>query len=210
MIHDPILRGLVIVLFVLSAAECGWAIITGRPPWTVVVSHGLHLVMAVAMVAMALPWGAELPTTGPALFFVLAAGWFVTLAVVAGRTAPQRMVYGYHVLMMAATAWMYALMDGQLLSGRSPERQPTEAGASMPDMDMASMNMPASSGSPSWLSAVSWVGVVSFTVAVVYWACRYVMALRHASTRLRSLGALGQTMMATGMAILFLATLFQI
>ena len=52
MIHDLVLRWLVTGLFVLSAAECVFAIITQRRPWTSVVSNGLHFVMAVAMVVM--------------------------------------------------------------------------------------------------------------------------------------------------------------
>lgn len=206
MIHDLILRWLVTVLFALSAAECGLAIITQRRPWTVVVSHGLHFVMAAAMAAMAWPWGARLPTTGPVLFFLLAAGWFVTLAVVVTRTTASRMVSGYHGLMMLATAWMYAIMDDDLL----PVRAPTPLGSSMPGMDMASMTTPASGGSPAWFSAVNWVGTVGFAGAAVFWVYRTVRERRSQAMRLRSLGDLGQVMMAGGMAVLFLATLFQI
>lgn len=81
MIHDLMLRWVVTGLFVLTAAECGLAIIAKRRPWTLIVNHGLHFAMAVAMAVMAWPWGARVPTTGPAVFFLLAAVWFGATAV---------------------------------------------------------------------------------------------------------------------------------
>ena len=77
-----------------------------------------------------LPWGAQLPATGPAVFFSLAAVWFVTLALVPAETVPLRAVYGYHALMMLAMAWMYTFIHGLLLPGRSSMHHDTA-------MDMA-------------------------------------------------------------------------
>lgn len=68
MIHDLVLRWVVTGLFVLTAAECVLAIVGKRRPWAWVVSHGLHFVMALAMVMMAWPSGAQLPSTGPTVF----------------------------------------------------------------------------------------------------------------------------------------------
>jgi hypothetical protein len=206
MIHDLMLRWVVTGLFVPTAAECGLAIVTKHRPWTLVLSHGLHFVMAVAMAAMAWPWVRQLPTTGPAVFFLLAAAWFVTTAVVAARTIALRGLYGYHGLMMLATGWMYAIMNGHLL----PVRSSTQPGMSMSGMDTAAMNMPARSGSPVWFSAVNWFGTVGFAVAAVFLTCRYFLERQHEAARSRSLGNLGQAMMAAGMTILFLATLFRI
>lgn len=210
MIHDLMLRWAVTGLFVLSAAEWGLEIITERRPWTSVISHGLHFVMAIAMAVMAWPWGAQLPMTGPAVFFLLATVWFVTMAVVVARTPALRGLDGYHGLMMLATAWMYAIMNGHLLPVRSSTRQRAQPGMSMPGMDMAAMNTPASSGSPIWFSAVNWFGTVSFAVAAVFWTYRYFIEPQHEAARCKSLGNLGQAMMAAGMAMLFLATLFRI
>ncbi|MEQ0607496.1 DUF5134 domain-containing protein, partial [Mycobacterium tuberculosis] len=109
MIHDLMLRWVVTGLFVLTAAECGLAIIAKRRPWTLIVNHGLHFAMAVAMAVMAWPWGARVPTTGPAVFFLLAAVWFGATAVVAVRGTATRGLYGYHGLMMLATAWILAI-----------------------------------------------------------------------------------------------------
>lgn len=210
MIHDLMLRWVVTGLFVLTAAECGLAIVINRRPWTLVVSHGLHFIMAVAMAAMAWPWRAQLPTTGPAVFFLLAAVGFVTMAVVAARTTAPRVLYGYHSLMMLATAWMYASMDGHLLPVRSGTQHRAQPGVPMPGMDMAGTNLAASSGPPIWFSAVNWVGTVGFAVAAIFWTYRYFTARHHQANRSRSLANLGQAMMAAGMTILFSATLFRI
>ncbi|KZS70782.1 hypothetical protein A4G27_25115 [Mycobacterium kansasii] len=201
MIHQLILRWVVTGLFALPAAECGLAIVTKGRPWRAVVGHGLHLLMAVAMAVMAWPWSARLPSTGPAVFFLLACVWFVTTAVVAPRQTAPRVLYGYHGLMMLATAWMYVTMNGHLLTVRSSAQH---------DIAMPGMDMPASSASPLWVGAVNWCGTVVFAVAAAFWTSRYVVERQHGAARLRTLGSLGQAMMASGMAILFLAMLFRI
>ena len=128
------------------------------------------------------------------------------MAVVAARTTGRRVLCGYHGLMMLASAWMYATMNGHLLHVQTS----TQPAMSMPDMDMAAMNVPASSAPPIWFSAVNWVGIVGFAVAAAYWTYRYIIERQHATTRFRSLGNLSQAMMAAGMIILFLAMLFEI
>jgi hypothetical protein len=200
MIHGLVLRWIVTGLFALSAVECVVPIITRRRPWTVVVSHGLHFLMAVAMAVMAWPWSMRSPTTGPAVFFLLAAVWFTTLGMVATRAPASRRLYGYHGLMMLATAWMYASMNNRLLLALSTGQPNT----SMPGMNVAGMN--AASGGPSiWVGAANWLGTVTFAIAAGFWASRYFTERQHDATRSVSLANLGQAAMATGMAILFLA-----
>jgi hypothetical protein len=206
MIHDLVLRWVVTGLFALSAAECGLAIATGRRSWVLILNQGLHFVMAVAMVAMAWSRDARFPTTGPAGFFLLAALVFMTVAVFAVRTTAQRGLYGYHGLMMLATAWMFAVMNGHLL----PTGSNTQPDTATPGMDMTAMNMPATSGTPIWFSAVNWFGAVGFAVAAVCWGYRYVVGRRHEAARLASLGSVAQTMMAAGMTIFFIAMLFRV
>jgi Domain of unknown function (DUF5134) len=205
MIHDIVVRWVVIGLFALTAVEFGIAVVTKPRPWTSAVNHALHFVMAVAMVAMAWPWRARLPTTGPAVFFLLAAVTFVAMAIFAVGTTSRRELYAYHGLMMLATAWMYVVMDGHLMPARSSARPEM----SMPGMEMSAMTMSVSN-SATWFSAVGWFGAVGFAVAAVFWSYRYVLDRRRKTAPRRSLGDLGQAMMAAGMAIFFLATLFRI
>ncbi|ETW26456.1 DUF5134 domain-containing protein [Mycobacterium gastri] len=210
MIQHLMLRWVVTGLFALPAVDCGLAIIRKGRPWTSVVGHGLHFVMAVAMAVMAWPWSMQLPTTGPAVFFLLATAWFVTMAVVAAQTAVPRVWYGYHSLMMLATAWMYAIMNGYPLPiGWSTQHHP-QPDTSVPGMDMAGMKMPATGSSPTWFSAVNWIGIVTFALAAAFFTGRHFIERKHQAPPSKSLGTLGQAMMAAGMAILFVATLFRI
>ena len=140
MIHDIVLRWVVTGLFALTAVEFGVAVVTKPRPWTSAVNHALHFVMAVAMVVMAWPWSAQLPTTGPAVFFLLAAVTFGAMAIFAIHTTSRRELYAYHGLMMLATAWMYAIMDSHLM----PARSSAQPEMSMPGMEMSAMKMPAS------------------------------------------------------------------
>ena len=117
MVHDLTLRWVVTVLFGLSAAECAFAIATGHRTWTLTVGRLLHVVMAVSMGVMAWPKGAELPTTEPMIFFLLATAWFAVIALTPPG-AGHRLVNGYHALMMLAMSWMYAVMNGHVLPGR--------------------------------------------------------------------------------------------
>ena len=209
------LRLVVTALFGLSAVECGRALITKHRPWTLGVNHGLHFVMAAAMVVMTWPWGMGLPMTAPAVFFFLAAGWFAATAAVATRTTTRRLLGGYHGLMMLATAWMYALMSGHLLPGGSGTQAHAEPDTSMPDMamagmDMAGMDMSAASSSPGWLNTVNWLGTIGFATAAVLWTCKHFTHRRNKTTQPRSLDNLGQATMAAGMTALFLSTLFPI
>jgi Trk-type K+ transport system membrane component len=206
MIHDIVLRWVVIGLFALTAVEYGVAVITKPRPWTSAVNHALHFVMAVAMVVMAWPWRTQLPTTEPAVFFLLAAVTFAAMAIFAVRTTTRRELYFYHGLMMLATAWMYAVMNSHLMPAGSSMQPDT----SMPGMDMSATSMPSTHESPIWFSVVGWIGVVGFAVAAVFWTYRYVLDRRRKTAPRRSLGDLGQAMMAAGMAIFFLATLFPI
>lgn len=210
MIHDLVLRWVVTGLFSFTAAECALAIAIKHRPWTRVVSHGLHLVMAVAMVVMAWPWGAQLPPTVPAVFFLLATVTFVTMALVEARTAGLRLGYGYHAVMMLATSWMYAIMGAQFFPANASTHDSAQPDTSMSGMDMGNPNTPASSGSTTWLDAVDWLGTVGFTVAAVFWTHWYFVKRRQERSRFGSLGNLSQAAMAVGMAILFLSTLFPI
>jgi hypothetical protein len=215
MIHDLWLRWVVTGLLVLSAAEWAYVIVTRRRAWTFVVSYVLHLVMAIAMAVMAWPWGTHLPTTGPAVFFLVAAVWFVTMTIVWARTVSRRALRAYHALMMLAMAWMYAVLNGHILPGQSGGGQRAEApGTPMPGMDMGAtdMNMTASSESPGWITAGNWFWLVGFAVAAVVWT--YIVAAKQRKPANKRWPGLlygtSQAMMAAGMAIMFSSMLFQV
>lgn len=207
MIHDLLLRWIVTTLFVLSAAECVYAIATGRRQWTRVVGHLLHFVMALAMVVMAWPRGAALPTTGPMLYFAVAAVWFVAMALV---HAGHRGINAYHAAMMLAMVWMYALMSGSLLPAPSDgTSQAGGVGGHHPMPGMPGMEMPGASakstGSAPFITGINWLFAVGFAFAVVWWLYRYFVERKAEPSQPshRFLGTIAQAMMAAGMAITF-------
>ena len=203
MIDDLVLRWVVTALFVLSAAEWGFAIVTQRRVWTAIVRYGLHFVMSIGMAVMVWPWGARLPTTGPAVFFLLATVWFVVATTfVSEKTVAKRAEYGYHALMMLAMAWMYAVMNGDLLPGQSATHHDMPGDMPMPDM-------PASAGPPGWITTIDWFWFAGLVVATVYWAYRFAAERSHGAVHRWWLDSLGQALMAAGMAIVFGAMLFQ-
>ena len=205
MIPDLFLRWIVTALFVLSAAECVYAIATGHRAWTHVISHSLHFVMSVAMVVMAWPRGMTLPITGPLLFFVAAALWFVAQMLV---HSGHRGINAYHAAMMLAMVWMYDVMSGSLEP--VPSEGTGQAGGghhSMPGMP--GMEMPGASadltGYPPFVSGLNWLCVAGFAVAVVWWLYRYFVERKAEPSQPshRFLGTIAQAMMAAGMAITF-------
>lgn len=215
MIGDIALRWFVTILFVLGAAECLFSLAVGSRRWTNVISQLLHAAMAVAMAVMAWPWGAALPTIAPMVFFLLATAWFIG-ATASPVCAGHRIAGTYHALMMLAMAWMYAVMNGHLLPGQAsyvadgtpaPAGHAGHAGMNMPGMDMSgpdTMVMDHGSGYPPYIDALNWVCTIGFAVATVYWLGRYLSLRINRSARAdQSLGALCQSMMAAGMAIMF-------
>ena len=182
----------------------GFAIASRHRVWTEVVRCELHFVMAIAMAVTAWPWGAQLPATGPAVFFLLAAVWFVISALVPAETAPRRAVYGYHALMMLAMAWMYAFIHGLLLPGHSSMHLHT-------DMDMAGGDVSAAAESPGWVTAINWFWFVGFVVAAVFWTFGFGAKRPDGPTYRwwRWLVTPAQATMAAAMSIMFGATLFE-
>lgn len=194
-----------------SSAFSGAPTVTQQRAWTSVVSNGLHLVMAIAMVVMLWPVGAALPTTGPAVFFLLAAGWFATLTALRAKTITALVGCSYHALMMLAMAWMYVAMSDQLLA--CPAAHQTMApGTSMPGMHMSGTDMAAGATAPGWVSAVNWFWLLAFAIAAIIWVIISVRARPRAGTESwRScLTHAGRAMMAAGMAIAFAAMVFGI
>ncbi|MGA4902355.1 DUF5134 domain-containing protein [Streptomyces griseoincarnatus] len=122
------------------------------------VDHALHAAMGLLMIAMAWPWGADLPAGPQVVLFSGGAVWFVVVAPLRAKGNSQgRAVLGAlpHVVMMAAMAWMVWAMDsaGTVAGG-------TGAGGmhDMPGMDMAG---------ETGLAAMSLSGTVPVVTAVV-------------------------------------------
>lgn len=209
MITDVVIRWVVTVLFGLSFAECGYALAAGHGRWTSSVNHVLHLVMSVAMILMAWPFGMIVPNRPLMVFFLGAAIWFVCIGVSVASGVRNRVVTGYHAAMMAAMAWMYALMDGTLLPGPSDTSgDPPASMPSMPGMNMSNADMSgAHSAHAGWIVNVNLFITVAFAAAAGYWLYRYFMeSADRTSGRpaiLAHAGVLCQSFMAAGMAIMF-------
>jgi Domain of unknown function (DUF5134) len=205
MIENLLLRGVVTGLFVLCAAVYGFVIVAQRRPWTSVVSDGLHFVMAIAMAVMAWTWGAQSPTTGPAVFFLLAGVWFAAMAVLSDCTVAQRVVGGYHAAMMVATAWMYSFAHQHRLPGQpNPDPEPVMPAPHMPrHLQLHPAHEHPSGQPPEWAGGLNWFWTVAFAVAAVFWVYRLVKARGTARQWQDSLPMLAQAMTAAGMAIMF-------
>lgn len=202
MVADLTLRWIVTVLFIAGAAASVYAVVVGHRTPRIVVGQGLHVVMAAAMVVMAWPQGAGLPTLAPMVFFLLATAWFVAVAVI----DPDHWASSiYHAVMMLAMAWMYAVMNGRILPGQAHSESSGGhhhhgAGATdMPAMDHGS------AGTPPYIEAVNWFAAVGFGLAAVWWLYRYIVRRRSlpATPADSCLGELGQALMAAGMSIMF-------
>lgn len=210
MINDLPLRWGLTGLFVFSAVTWWGALRATRHPWTSAVASGLHLAMAIAMAIMAWPWGAQLPTTGPAVFFLLAGLWFVALTVGSGRMLVQRAMYGYHALMMLAMSCMYLVMQGHCY-GEWGTHHHALHGMSMPNTDMAAINMLASSGSPRWVIVLNGIWMLTFCAATVFWVYRFfTQRQRSVAPCCHTRNNVGQAAMSAGMALMFGVLLFQI
>ncbi|MEU0297972.1 DUF5134 domain-containing protein [Streptomyces sp. NPDC006175] len=132
------LRWILTLLFCALAVHALWRVFApGSHSWTARLAHGLHGVMALAMFAMAWPWGMDLPGTPQVVFFSAAAVWFV-LAALALPSSPEPRLRALastlpHAVMTGAMAWMVVAMS----SGMSAEGAGGSQAHDMPGMDMS-------------------------------------------------------------------------
>ncbi|WP_406817689.1 DUF5134 domain-containing protein [Mycobacterium sp. M23085] len=175
MIGDPLLRWAVTVLFGLSVAAYTYLAVAQRGRWTCRVSDLLHLAMSVAMILMVWRVGSELPAIGPMAFFLLAGIWFMCVAVWASSASRQRLKTCYYAAMMAAMAWMYALMGGAVPGTPAHlHARPDSAVMDMPGMKLPSHDMSSASAGFPWVATANWIGVAGFAAVALYWAYRFV------------------------------------
>lgn len=206
MIDDLALRWTVTVLFGASIAGQVYVLVAQRGQWIGTVERLLNLVMSAAMLVMAWPAGMELPTVGPMVFFLAAAVWFVLVAAHVFSGTADRLTNGYHAIMMAAVAWLYAVMTGGLpgQAGQSPNHNLSRSpGMEMPGMDIS---VPQTA-EPGWITTLNWIATVGFAIAAVYWLYQY-FAQRRTNPVLQTghfadSGSLYQSFVASGMAIMF-------
>jgi len=196
LIYDVTLRWVVTALFVLSAAACVRAMVVDRQLVSNVVSHTVHIIMAIAMVVMAWPRGADLPARAPMIFFLAVSLWFAVETV---RSGSHRVVRAYNMMLMLATSWMYAAMGGLNLVTSSA----SDSMAAMPGMTMS--QTPDVSESMNWVGPLNWVCTIGFVVAAMFWLYRVIAARIEAvaDTAHQTAGLLCQLAMAAGMAIMF-------
>ncbi|MFB6813703.1 DUF5134 domain-containing protein [Streptomyces sp. NPDC056347] len=133
------LRWILTLLFCALTVYGLWRALAARShPWTARLAHGLHAVMALAMFAMAWPWGMDLPGTPQVVLFSAAAVWFVLAALtVPGVPGPRARALANalpHTVMTGAMAWMVAAMSSAMSMG---------AGGGGQAHDMPGMDMPA-------------------------------------------------------------------
>lgn len=171
MIGEPALRWAVTVLCGVSVAMYAYLTVAQHDRWTSRLTHLLHLTMSVAMVLMVWRVGLDLPAVGPTLFFLLAGLWFVGVAVRASPASRQRLKLCYYAVMMAAMAWMYALMSGAV---PGVSTHPDSSVMDMPGMKVSSHDMPPATAAISWVSVANWIGVAAFAAVALYWSYRFV------------------------------------
>lgn len=194
MIGDLALSWAVTLLFGASFAGHAYGLIAQRERWICTVERVLHIVMCAAMVVMAWPVGMKLSTLAPMAFFLAAAAWFVLVAAHVFSGDAGRLANGYHAVMMAAVAWLYAVMSSGPLSGRGHS----------PDHTMPGMDMPVPDTSePGWITTVDWIAAVGFASAAAYWLYRYFAQRETNPARLGNWGTLCHAFMAAGMAVMF-------
>lgn len=226
MIADLTLRWVVTLLFVFSAGDISFTMLTGRLRWPDQVGQLLHLVMAIAMAVMAWPQGAAGPTMAPMVFFVFAAAWFAVITWTPAGVG-RRIADTYHFAMMLAMAWMYAVMDDSLLrssSGHSAHMQGDTAhmqgdrhmsGHAHDHLHenmsghMHQSGIDAGTVDPAWITGINALWTVGFALAALFWLYQCVMRRRGELDAVADElshgrhGVLTQAMMAAGMSIMF-------
>lgn len=126
-----------------------------------------HLVMSLAMIAMAWAWtGGPTSPSGVLQIVVFGAAtvWFALRALTPGH---PRAVAGYHVVMNAAMVWMVAAMPqimGMSMSG-DPSGGHHHGGSSSAAGSVAI-------ATPAWVAAVTWLFAGLLLVTAVLWALR--------------------------------------
>ncbi|TCP42629.1 uncharacterized protein DUF5134 [Tamaricihabitans halophyticus] len=126
MIDAPVLRWLLTLVFAATTLWYARVLVLPAARLAVRVDAAWHMLMSIAMVAMAWPWGMSLPTVPQTVLFGVASVWFIGRIAFhrggdhAGTLAASRSAGVHHAAMMAAMAWMVASMPS-LMSGHGSD-----------------------------------------------------------------------------------------
>ncbi len=179
---DLTLRWVVTILFGASIATYVYLLVAQRHRRTSAVDNLLHLVMSVAMVLMAWDVGMNLPTLGTIIFFLLAGLWFARAASQVSTATSDRLTNGYYAVMMAAMAWMFAVMNGRLpgpIGHPSDHAESAAMAMNMSEPEMISAHGMAPTGSRAeWVTTVNWIATLGFGVVALGWACHHLARRR--------------------------------
>ncbi|GLY42856.1 DUF5134 domain-containing protein [Amycolatopsis sp. NBRC 101858] len=195
------LRWILTAIFAATGAFCAYRCLRQGTP-AERTGDVLHVVMCVAMVAMAWPATMSVARWPQTVFFAAAAVWFVGVAASgtshADHGGPRVAIY--HVVMMGAMAWMVFVMpramDGMTGSGGTMD-MPGHEGMLMPGAGAAGTT-------PADVTAVALVLVAVFVVAGLVFLSRAIDDARASRPPLRSLGSGTSGVMALGMALMLL------
>jgi hypothetical protein len=198
-------------VFSVGIVQCLYVLAAQLDSWRRRISTLLHLVMTVAMIVMAWSAGTQLPTNEPMVFFGIAAIWFVAWAVTGASGARQRLVDGYHAVMMTAMAWMFAVIHTGPSASHSGHSHHHDAHASgmhtSSTIDASSMELSPKISEPAWVTTINWIAALGFAIATVYWLSRFVAERppdsRSHEVQLARPELLCQACMAAGAAIMF-------
>jgi uncharacterized protein DUF5134 len=210
---DLALRWIVTMLFgasIASIATYVYVLVAQHGRWTNAVNHLLHLTMSAAMILMAWGVGMNLPTVGPMIFFLLAGVWFARAPTRMSTATGDRLTNGYYAVMMAAMAWMFAVMNGNLpgqIGHSSDVAQSAALAMNMSATEIRAHEMSPTGPGPGWITAVNWITTLGFAVVALYWVWRYLAERRsnpvsHAA-QLARLEPLYQAFTAAGTALMF-------
>jgi hypothetical protein len=198
-ITDPFLKWAATVAFVVTAVfwatrACGRsATIPGR------ITGILHVVMSLAMLTMVWPRLPGVSTVAGMTMFAVAA--LVFLVLLATRRE-YHIENGYHALMMATMAWMYAVMDPSIVGST----QTSSGGGTMDMGGGTTMLMPTM----MMMRPPSWAGYLDLAIGVVYvamaaaWIAYTYRRTPVADHARRRTGAM-QAVMAVATAVMFLS-----
>ncbi|BAN29184.1 DUF5134 domain-containing protein [Mycobacterium avium subsp. hominissuis] len=206
MIGKLTVRWAVTALFGASLAAYAYLAVSQRDRWSCAVNHLLHLAMSAAMILMVWRVGLGLPAVAPTLFFLLAGAWFVFLAVRASAESRERLKTCYYAAMMAAMAWMYALMSSGTTGAHAHGHSASDSvGANMPGMRLPEHPASPGAGGFSWVAAANLLGALGFAALAVYWLYRFVgqRRLARVPARLARMEPLYQAFTAAGTALMF-------